>query len=90
LRDYTSNSDIIQELTESLEAGHIESVAEVTGDDFTDLRKLEKTLSRLLSVKEGYKDSLGMKRLVTQLADADVLTGPGCQEDIKTLKIYIW
>ena len=89
IRDYISNGDILQELTEVVERSQAESIASTVEDDLADMRKLEKTLFRLHSIKEGYSGSLGMKRLVKQLANTEVITGPGCQEDVTSLRNYV-
>ena len=89
IRDYISNGDILQELTEVVERSLAESIASTVEDDLADMRKLEKTLFRLHSIKEYYSDSLGMKRLVKQLTNTEVITGPGCQEDVTSLRNYV-
>ena len=89
IRDYISNGDILQELTEVVEHSQAESIASTVEDDLADMKKLEKTLFRLHSIKEGYSGSLGMKRLVKQLANTEVITGSGCQEDVTSLRNYV-
>ena len=89
IRDYISNRDILQELTEVVERSLAESITSTVEDDLADIRKLEKTLFRLHSIKEGYSGSLGMKRLVKQLTNTEVITGPGCQEDVTSLRKYV-
>ena len=89
IRDYISNGDILQELTEIVERSLAESIASTVEDDLADMRKLEKTLFRLHSIKEGYSGSLGMKRLVKQLTNTEVITGPGCKEDVTSLRNYV-
>ena len=74
IRDYITNGDILQELTEVVERSLAESIASTVEDDLADMRKLEKTLFRLHSIKEYYSGSLGMKRLVKQLTNTEVIT----------------
>ena len=66
-----------------------EAVAETIEDDISELKRIERTLSRLHHIREGYNGSLGMKRLVKQLSETDVLIGPGCQVDIVSLRNYV-
>ena len=49
-------------------------MAETTEDKILELKKLERALSRQHLIQESYKGSLGMKRLVKQLAEKGMVT----------------
>ena len=89
LKDYIKHSDVLEELTESVVPYQAEAVAETIKDDISELKRIERALSRLRHIREGYNGSLGMKRLVKQLSEIDVLIGPGCQVDIVSLRNYV-
>ena len=67
LKNYIKHSDVLEELTESVVPDQAEAAAETIEDNISELKKIERALSRLHHIWEGYNGSLGMKRLVKQL-----------------------
>ena len=86
---YTSNCDLIQDLTEEVDPANVDAVVKGINSDMKTFRKVKKEVMRLHTIKDAYKGSISMKKLVSHLAEEDLLTGPACQEDLKTLRNYV-
>ena len=86
---YVSNSVRISELLEKLHPGDLEAAEHTIFSYRKKIQQLADDLTHLRAVKDAYKGSLSMKKLVQQLNTTDSLTGPARQADVQALWKYV-
>ncbi len=86
---YATTSVLISELMVKLKTRDAESIEDGMFTCKKKIKKHKDELTRLRAIKDAYKGSLSMKRLIGQLSSVDNLTGPACQSDIQALRKYV-
>ena len=89
LKDYTINSDILQELMELADVTDIDDKTVDLEDDLEEIQRLRQELHRLLTLRQAYMEAVAVKSQTTYLLTANDMAQPS---ERKILMLYpaIW
>ena len=89
LKDYTTNSDILQELMELADVTDIDDQTVDIEDDLEEIQRLHQELHRLLTLRQTYTEAVAVKSQTTYLLTANDVAQPPERKNIDALSSYL-
>ena len=88
LKNYTTNSDILQELMELADVTDTDDQTVDTEDDLEEIR-LRQELHRLMTLRQAYTEAVAVKSQTTSLLTANDMAQPSQRKNIDALSSYL-
>ena len=89
LKNYITNSDILQEPMELADVADIDDQTVDVEDDMEEIQRLRQELHRLLTLEQTYTEAVAVKSQTTYLLTANDVAQPSERKNIDALSCYL-